>query len=226
MLTTLTNDRRSATTTINDCGGGYYHAREIELFEWQGRLKAEIMASEPGAWAAWKADPRAFRAAGGEAPVLDLWARARGNWAALRGDDHCGGDDVREEEGRPQECARAAAAASAAVRRPTLVVAHGALNRCMLLAALGLGADAFADPSGRFGFGNCDVVEVEWPAGAAVATRWRRRYRGGGDAATAGDDAASAWESAAEAAAAVAEEAAEARSAEEAAKVLPPEPSR
>ena len=78
--------------------------REIELHTWEGKLKSEVMDT---GWARWKADPAAFVMDDGARPLPDLWARAVGNWAALR----------RDAPG----C--------------SLVVSHGALGRCMVAAA-------------------------------------------------------------------------------------------
>ena len=54
--------------------------REIELFEWQGRLKDEIAALEPEVWKAWKADPVGFRMSSDRAPLQELWERACSSW--------------------------------------------------------------------------------------------------------------------------------------------------
>lgn len=132
--------------------------REIDFFEWEGRTKAEIAQSEPERWAAWKATPWEVTLESGKAPLRELWRRANANWRLLR-EAHPDGDTV-------------------------LVMAHGALGKCMLCAALGLEPAAYADGD-RFGFDNADMVEIEWPSGASTATRWRRRWR-----------SASAWQSA------------------------------
>ena len=118
--------------------------REIELHTWEGKLKSEVMDT---GWARWKADPAAFVMEDGARPLPDLWARAVGNWAALR----------RDAPG----C--------------SLVVSHGALGRCMVAAALGGTMDTFKNP--RFQFDNCELVEVAWAPGAATAACWRRLHR-------------------------------------------------
>ncbi|KAJ1461630.1 histidine phosphatase superfamily [Pelagophyceae sp. CCMP2097] len=125
--------------------------REIELHHWQGKLKTEILADEPDAWAMWKQDPSRYVMPCGRAPLPDLWKRATTNWAAL----------LEASDADPSTGA-------------FLVVAHGAVGRAMVGAALGRGMDSF--PSDEYKFENCDVVEVEWPAGAATAQRWRRVY--------------------------------------------------
>ena len=118
--------------------------REIELHTWEGKLKSEVMDT---GWARWKADPASFVMDDGARPLPALWARAVGNWAALR----------RDAPG----C--------------SLVVSHGALGRCMVAAALGGTMDTFRDP--RFQFDNCELVEVAWAPGAATAACWRRLHR-------------------------------------------------
>ncbi|KAL1510562.1 hypothetical protein AB1Y20_006863 [Prymnesium parvum] len=120
-----------------------HELREIELHEWEGLLKTEI---DEEAWGAWKRRPDTYRAANGAAPLLDLWARAQGNWAAVR----------------------------AGKSRCSFIMAHGALGRCMLGTALGLEPISFNEPS--FEFENAALVEIEWPHDAAVATRWRKRH--------------------------------------------------
>ena len=120
--------------------------REINLHGWEGRLKAEIAVAEPDGWATWKRDPAAYVTPDGQRPLADLWDRALANWDALR----------------------------RAPGTSTLVVAHGAMNRALLAAALGCATSAFQDP--RFGFGNCDLVELAWPDTDPTASHWRRLY--------------------------------------------------
>ena len=123
--------------------------REIELHHWQGRLKTEIAYEEPDGWKTWKSDPTKYRTPTGAAPLPDLWDRSLGNWDALRADATPDG--------------------------ATLVVAHGAVGRCMVAAALGCGMASFKDA--KFQFDNCDLVEVAWDPAAPVASHWRRVYR-------------------------------------------------
>ena len=85
--------------------------REIELHVWEGRLKTEIARDDADGWALWRRAPEQYAfpgggGGGGRAPLLDLWARAEGNWAALRKD--------------------------AAPGSTTFVLSHGALGRTLL----------------------------------------------------------------------------------------------
>ena len=89
--------------------------REIELHVWEGRLKTEIARDDANGWALWRRAPEEYAfPESGRAPLLDLWARAEGNWAALRRD--------------------------AAPGSTTFVLSHGALGRTLLGTALGLPA--------------------------------------------------------------------------------------
>ena len=123
--------------------------REIELHQWEGRLKVDIARDDADGWALWRSKPEAYTTPGGANPLLDLWARAQGNWVALR--------------------------ERAAPGSTTFVLSHGALGRCMLGTALGLEPGMFRDDT--YEFDNAGVAEVEWAPGAPVATRWRKRYR-------------------------------------------------
>jgi len=53
----------------------------------------------------------------------------------------------------------------------TLVVCHGSLGQALLCTALGLDATAWR----RHPFPNCGMAEIDWPADAPRATRWRWR---------------------------------------------------
>tara|TARA_B110001452_G_scaffold90077_2_gene73997 strand:- start:58 stop:804 length:747 start_codon:yes stop_codon:yes gene_type:complete len=129
----------------------YDDLREIELHQWEGRLKEEIAASDGEAWTMWKGQPHLYETPGGAWPLLDLWSRSQANWDALR----------KEPAGL------------------TFVMAHGALGRCMLGTALGLPPASFRDPV--YDFVNAACVEIEWEEGEPAATRWRSRYPAASD---------------------------------------------
>lgn len=122
--------------------------REIELHHWEGRLKTEIFTAEPEGWKQWKEDPTHYVMPGGQAPLPDLWLRAQGNWEALR----------------------STAPSDGAV----LVVAHGAVGRCMVACSLGAGIHSYKDE--RFHFDNCNMVEVAWEPDQPFASHWRKLY--------------------------------------------------
>jgi len=144
-----------------------YGLREIELTMWEGKMRADITAGEvataemPDAdgarWNLWKADPTsfAFREDGHE-PFRCLWERAGSEWKNL--------------------CEEAVADV------PTLVVAHGAFNRALLLRSFGLQEIGWRDDVEHFLFDNCECVEIqlelsqEGVGGSPCAARWRRRY--------------------------------------------------
>ena len=118
--------------------------REIDLGSWEGRDKAELTKAFPDAYYAWKYDSLGFEV-DGNYPVVDLWARARVAWAAMRSSD-------------------------GSVDGMTLVVTHNACGQALLCTALGLDATNFR----RFEFPNCGAAEVELnSAGEAARWRWR-----------------------------------------------------
>lgn len=124
--------------------------REIELCEWQGRLRSDVMREDPDNWNTFRTSPKDLRLNGGAfAPVVDCWTRATGNWDAIRADAEGGGHGV------------------------VFVMCHGAIGQCMLLQALGMDADMYG-ASRRYSLDNCEAVEVEWCDGEALSGRWRR----------------------------------------------------
>eukprot|EP00931_Biecheleriopsis_adriatica_P123523 TRINITY_DN98572_c0_g1_i1.p1 TRINITY_DN98572_c0_g1~~TRINITY_DN98572_c0_g1_i1.p1 ORF type:complete len:358 (+),score=56.84 TRINITY_DN98572_c0_g1_i1:106-1074(+) len=159
--------RRAARRTAEAWG----ELREIDLFEWEGRTKEEIAGKFPEQWQRWVSEPWKLRLASGIRPVRLLLARAVGVWARLGMETPPGGT--------------------------TLVIAHGALNKAILMEALVLPAEAYCDP--LLQFGNCAAAELEIPGSEGdedqegedsdfevpKATRWRWLYRANSDAKTA-----------------------------------------
>ena len=47
-------------------------------------LQADIAVSDTEGWELWKRAPELYVTPGGASPLLDLWARAEGNWEAIR----------------------------------------------------------------------------------------------------------------------------------------------
>ena len=126
--------------------------REIELYHWEGRLKTEIAYEEEEGWKQWKSDPTKYVTPAGETPLPTLWERAVSNWDALRAD--AAGDGA------------------------TLIVAHGAVGRCMVAAALGCGMESFKNE--KFQFDNCWCAELAWEPDAPTASHWRWLYKAKG----------------------------------------------
>lgn len=129
--------------------------REIDLYSWEGRQKEDISASSPDAYMAWKVDPLGLEI-DGHRPVVELWERARGAWAELLD----GG------------------ASNGLLEGTTLVVCHNQVGKALLCTALGLDETHLR----AFEFPNCGALELEWPADATCATRWRWRLPLPGDA--------------------------------------------
>lgn len=124
--------------------------REIDLFEWEGRTMKDISTEYPEQWQVWLTEPWKMELASGVRPVQLLLARAAAVWSRLCKETPAGGT--------------------------TLVVAHGGLNRAVLLKALGLPDSAYGDPA--FRFPNCGAAELDLgPAhggsGPPSALRWR-----------------------------------------------------
>lgn len=125
--------------------------KEIELKEWQGRLRSEIMIEEKTNWDIFRANPCDLRLQNGTfAPVLDCFERATSNWDIIR-----------------------SAAASNSVD-VTFIMCHGAIGQCMLLQALGLDRKEYGK-SRRYALDNCECFEVEFESDESkYSSRWRR----------------------------------------------------
>ncbi|KAL9178267.1 hypothetical protein ACHAXT_001811 [Thalassiosira profunda] len=130
--------------------------REIELKEWQGRLRKEIMEEDAHNWNIFKKDPKGLRLDGGKfAPVLDCWERGETNWEAIRSD------------------AASTNTANGGDAGAIFIMTHGALGQCMLLSALGIDIESYGRTR-KFAFDNCECVEIEWADGEKLCRRWRR----------------------------------------------------
>lgn len=123
---------------------------EIDLFEWQGRLKTEIKVTDGENWRKWREDAPTYVTPEGRAPLPELFQRASENWRILRGND-------RLEDGADT----------------VLVVAHRQLNRFMLGSALNLDLRSTSSDA-RFDFKNCEVFEVEFDDESGPAVSFRR----------------------------------------------------
>ena len=127
---------------------------EIELCEWQGRLRKDVAVNDAENWNVFKEAPAKLRLnKGGFAPVIDCWERAGANWEVIRAESK-------------QEDAEV-----------VFIMCHGAIGQALLLRALGLDIELYGK-SKRFAFDNCDCFEVEWCDGESASKRWRKVYRG------------------------------------------------
>ncbi|CAM9161791.1 unnamed protein product [Choristocarpus tenellus] len=118
--------------------------REIELFEWQGQLKDDLIKERPDQYASWVKDPANFNL-DGRYPARDLWARAEKAWEEIR------------------------SLQSVQKQRKTLVVAHNAINQALLWTALGSDASLFR----KISWPNCAILELQWRQGEERAERYR-----------------------------------------------------
>jgi broad specificity phosphatase PhoE len=125
--------------------------KEIELKEWQGRLRNDIMVEDKTNWEIFKANPCDLRLQDGSfAPVLDCFQRAISNWDVIRADAASNSADV------------------------IFIMCHGAIGQCMLLQALGLDKKEYGK-SRRYALDNCECFEVEFETDESEhSSRWRR----------------------------------------------------
>jgi broad specificity phosphatase PhoE len=178
----------------------HHDLREIELREWEGRLRHEIEMSpleiDRMNWQALREDPTSLRLDGGKfAPLLDCWERGVKNWKVIRSDAAASSSFVTPNTDANDDADTTATTASNAARTSlrvekkdevdpsgaVFIMCHGALGKCMLLHALGMGIETYRGKSAReYEFDNCDCVEVEWHDDDDAATRWRRVHPGGG----------------------------------------------
>jgi len=125
--------------------------KEIELKEWQGRLRNDIIIEDKKNWDIFKANPCSLRLQNGTfAPVLDCFERAISNWDVIRSDAASNSADV------------------------TFIMCHGAIGQCMLLQALGLEKKEYGK-SRRYALDNCECFEIEFESDESeYSSRWRR----------------------------------------------------
>mgnify|MGYP006151875373 CR=1 FL=1 len=122
--------------------------REIDLHSWEGCTKTELQVDDPCNYRAWKCDPGAM-VVDGHRPISDLWARAAHSvWPLVR---------LASKSDPPDGM--------------TFLVCHGSLGQALLCTAFGLSESAWRKHS----FPNLGAVELEWPADAPQARRWRWR---------------------------------------------------
>ena len=123
----------------------------VELKEWQGRLRGDIMIEDKTNWDIFRANPCDLRLQHGTfAPVLDCFERANSNWDVIRSDAASNSADV------------------------TFIMCHGAIGQCMLLQALGLDKKEYGK-SRRYALDNCECFEVEYESDESkYSSRWRR----------------------------------------------------
>ena len=192
----------SSTTNVDDVGGRQqrhvplpdptirHDLREIELHEWEGRLRHEIEIEDRENWYAFRRDPTSLRLGGGEfAPVSDCWERGVGNWRDIRSDAATAATGTASDDGDSSPSSGVGDddpdvvddddAADADASGAVFIMCHGAMGNCMLLHALGMSIEAYGR-SRDHEFGNCDCVEIEWRDCDEIATKWRRVHPGGG----------------------------------------------
>jgi probable phosphoglycerate mutase len=124
--------------------------KEIELKEWQGRLRNDIMEQDKVNWDIFKANSCNLRLQNGTfAPVLDCFQRASECWNVIRANAASNNDDT------------------------TFVMCHGAIGQCMILHALGLEQTEYGK-SRRYALDNCECFEIEWADDVKYSNRWRK----------------------------------------------------
>ena len=127
----------------------WYDLRELDLHEWEGRDKGDLMATDEAAWKTWEVGNSFEFVVSGYKPLVDVWDRAASVWKRLRESEHH--QQVKGESSS------------------MLLVCHGTLGQALLNAALGRDASFFRDIQ----FPNCGLLEIEWPVGSPTATSWK-----------------------------------------------------
>jgi broad specificity phosphatase PhoE len=98
--------------------------REIDLYEWQGLLKEEVLSRFPSQYEKWRGEePAEFQLVSGHNPVKELWTRAGRVW------DEILNDMCSEGEGGDEFS--------------VLMVGHNALNQALLCTFMGWDANNF-----------------------------------------------------------------------------------
>ena len=143
--------------------------REIELCEWQGRLRQEIIEQEKDNWEIFKANPKLLTLKQGTfSPVVDCWERGLSNWNAIRSDavlkdTSISGSSTTNTDMTDKE-----------EQQDTIfIMAHGAIGQCMLLQSIGIPIELYGK-SRKYSFDNCECIEIEWADGEETSVRWRR----------------------------------------------------
>uniref|UniRef100_A0A7S4C0X0 Phosphoglycerate mutase n=1 Tax=Chrysotila carterae TaxID=13221 RepID=A0A7S4C0X0_CHRCT len=116
--------------------------REVDLWDWEGRNKADLRRERPDEYEAWKGQPLLFSVSG-KKPIVDLWARARNVWREIH-------SQVPEDP------------SSGTI----LVVCHSGIGQALLSTALGEDERSFR----RRALPNCGAVELEWIDGYVAST--------------------------------------------------------
>jgi len=161
VCSTYTNENESSTRSTLPTPTIHNNLHEIELCDWQQRLRLDIIKEEPNNWKVFKESPKllTLKKDGKEfRPVVDCWDRGLECWHTIR--SKAARDD---EDGA------------------IFIMAHGAIGQCMLLQALGLSIDSYGK-SRRYSFDNCECIEVEWlddecndnEEKYSFSIRWRR----------------------------------------------------
>lgn len=143
--------------------------REIELLEWQGRLRNDIKQNEVANWAIFKHEPKKLGLGkeGTFYPVVDCWERGVTNWETIRSDAASTATTTIASSSKEEE------------EGAIFIMSHGAIGQCMLLQALGINIDNYGK-SRRYAFDNCECIEIEWGDGEECSERWRRVHPKGG----------------------------------------------
>jgi len=131
--------------------------REVDLYSWEGRAKAELQASSPDAYDAWKSSPMHFNV-DGHSPIRELWGRAERVWETIVPSVPPGAVVSDVEAGLDDASA-------------ILLVCHSAVGQALLSTACGGDCCDFR----RHELPNCGMLEIDWPVGTPTALRWRWR---------------------------------------------------
>eukprot|EP00746_Dinoflagellata_sp_MGD_P012587 gnl/MRDRNA2_/MRDRNA2_126907_c0_seq1.p1 gnl/MRDRNA2_/MRDRNA2_126907_c0~~gnl/MRDRNA2_/MRDRNA2_126907_c0_seq1.p1 ORF type:complete len:265 (+),score=33.33 gnl/MRDRNA2_/MRDRNA2_126907_c0_seq1:59-796(+) len=119
--------------------------REVDLYTWQGKTREEVQRFYPQEYKMWLVNPCQVKI-DGHAIWPEMMVRLKGMWEVLR----------------------------QGTSTTTFVMAHGGVNRGLLLTAMGWPMERIKDI--KYTFGNASLVELEWYEGEPCARRWRQVY--------------------------------------------------
>lgn len=131
--------------------------REIDFFDWEGKVKDELIAEYPDSWQAWESgqaqnllvpDSSNPNKLSNRYPLVELWVRADDVWKTI----------LKLEEEEYTETSDQGTTENEDTVRSSVLVCHGTLGQALL-------ATSFKEDISFFGqhvFPNCGMVEIEW----------------------------------------------------------------
>lgn len=136
-------------TVLNDL-------REIDFYDWEGKLKDELIEEYPESWQAWEKGQAhnlwvidKFNGNNeNRYPLLELWTRAENVWKTIHRleEEEYSKDRIDETKGNDKKI------------KTSILVCHGTLGQALLGTSLQEDSSFF----GKHVIKNCEMVEIEW----------------------------------------------------------------